>query len=249
VRGWKPFASSFAAFMSRAADFIRMSQISRANLRLCGSHAGVAIGEDGPSQMALEDLSFFRALHSSAVLYPCDANQTAKLVEAMADRDGISYMRTSRGATSVIYGPDEAFPVGGSRVVRESVDDEVLLVGAGVTLHEALDAAEALADDGIAARVVDCYSLKPIDVEGLRDAAAAAGGRVVVAEDHWPEGGLGDAVLEAFADADDRPIVVKLGVRDLPGSGKPDELLAEAGIDADAIASAARALVRGGVPV
>jgi transketolase len=249
VRGWKPFASSFAAFMSRAADFIRMSQISRANLRLCGSHAGVAIGEDGPSQMALEDLSFFRALHSSAVLYPCDANQTAKLVEAMADRDGISYMRTSRGATSVIYGPAEAFPVGGSRVVRESVDDEVLLVGAGVTLHEALDAAEALADDGIAARVVDCYSLKPIDVEGLRDAAAAAGGRVVVAEDHWPEGGLGDAVLGAFADADDRPIVVKLGVRDLPGSGKPDELLAEAGIDADAIASAARALVRGGVPV
>jgi transketolase len=249
VRKWKPFASTFAAFLARAADFVRMAAISRADLRLSGSHAGVSIGEDGPSQMAMEDLAFFRAVHSSAVLYPSDANQTAKLTEAMADRDGISYLRTTRAATPVIYGTDEAFPVGGSRVVRESDDDEVLLVGAGITLHEALKAADALAEDGISARVLDCYSVKPVDVDGLREAAGAAGGKVVVAEDHWPEGGVGDAVLEAFADADERPRVIRLGVRDMPGSGKPAELLADAGIDAGAIAEAARSVVRGGVPV
>ena len=249
VRGWKPYASTFAAFLARSADFTRMAAISRADLRVSGSHAGVSIGEDGPSQMALEDLAYFRALHSSAVLYPCDGNQTAQLTEAMADRDGITYIRTTRGGTPVIYGPDDRFEIGGSRVVRASDEDEVLLVGAGITLHEALKAADALADDDIRARVVDCYSLKPIDTDGLREAAAAAGDRVVTVEDHWPEGGLGDAVLGAFADADDRPRVVKLAVRDMPGSGKPDELLHAAGIDADAIASAARALVRGGVPV
>ena len=249
VRGWKPYASTFAAFLARSADFTRMAAISRADLRVSGSHAGVSIGEDGPSQMALEDLAYFRALHSSAVLYPCDGNQTAQLTEAMADRDGITYIRTTRGGTPVIYGPDDRFEIGGSRVVRASDEDEVLLVGAGITLHEALQAADALADDGIRARVVDCYSLKPIDTDGLREAAAAAGDRVVTVEDHWPEGGLGDAVLGAFADADERPRVVKLAVRDMPGSGKPDELLHAAGIDADAIASAARALVRSGVPV
>jgi len=249
VRGWKPYASTFAAFLARSADFTRMAAISRADLRVSGSHAGVSIGEDEPSQMALEDLAYFRALHSSAVLYPCDGNQTAQLTEAMADRDGITYIRTTRGGTPVIYGPDDRFEIGGSRVVRASDEDEVLLVGAGITLHEALQAADALADDGIRARVVDCYSLKPIDTDGLREAAAAAGDRVVTVEDHWPEGGMGDAVLGAFADVDDRPRVVKLAVRDMPGSGKPDELLHAAGIDADAIASAARALVRGGVPV
>jgi transketolase len=249
VRRWRPFASTFAAFLSRAADFIRMAAISRATLSLSGSHAGVSIGEDGPSQMAMEDLAFMRAVHSSAVIYPCDANQTAQLMGAMADRDGISYLRTTRAATPVIYGADDGFEIGGSHVVRASDNDEVLLVGAGITLHEALKAADALADDGIAARVVDCYSVKPIDVDGLREAAAAAADRVVTVEDHWPEGGLGDAVLGAFADTDERPRVVKLGVRDMPGSGKPDELLHAAGIDADAIASAARALVRGGVPV
>jgi transketolase len=249
VRRWRPFASSFAAFLSRAADFIRMAAVSRATLSLSGSHAGVSIGEDGPSQMAMEDLAFMRAVHSSAVIYPCDANQTAQLMGAMAERDGISYLRTTRAGTPVIYGADDRFEIGGSHVVRVSDNDEVLLVGAGITLHEALKAADALADDGIAARVVDCYSVKPIDVDGLREAAAAAGDRVVTVEDHWPDGGLGDAVLGAFADADDRPRVIKLGIRDMPGSGKPDELLHAAGIDADAIASAARALVRGGVPV
>ncbi len=247
VRGWKPFASTFAAFFSRAYDFIRMAAISRADMALSGSHAGVSIGEDGPSQMALEDLAALRAVWSSTVLYPCDANQTAKLVAAMADLDGISYMRTTRAATPVIYGPDEDFPVGGSRVVRSSEDDDVTLVGAGITLHEALAAAEALAEDGISARVVDAYSIKPIDVETLHAAAEATRGRIVTVEDHWPEGGLGEAVLAAFADAAERPRVTVLAVRDMPGSGKPAELLAAAGIDAAAIAGAARALV--GQPV
>src|SRR5205823_1014139 len=147
VRGWKPFASTFAAFFSRAYDFIRMAAISRANLKLCGSHAGVSIGEDGPSQMALEDLAAFRAVHGSTVLYPCDANQTAKLVAAMADLDGISFIRTTRGATPVLYGADEDFRLGGSKVVRSSDDDEVTIVAAGITLHEALDAAAELAQD------------------------------------------------------------------------------------------------------
>jgi transketolase len=243
VRGWRPFASTFAAFYTRAYDFIRMAAVSRANIRLCGSHAGVSIGEDGPSQMGLEDLAALRAVHSSTVLYPSDANQTAKLVAAMADLDGIAYLRTTRAATPVIYGPDEDFPVGGSKVVRSSDEDEVTIVGAGITLHEALKAADALADDGINARVIDLYSLKPVDVETLRAAAEATGGRVVTAEDHWPEGGLGEAVLSAFADADDRPRVIQLAVREMPTSGKPEELLAAAGIDAEHIATAARRLV------
>jgi transketolase len=243
VRGWAPFASTFACFLSRAYDFVRMAAVSRADIRLSGSHAGVSIGEDGPSQMALEDLAAFRGVGGSTVLYPSDGNQTAKLVAAMADLDGISYIRTTRAATPVIYGPDEDFPVGGSKVVRSSDDDEVTIVAAGITLHEALAAADALDEQGISARVIDCYSVKPIDVETLRAAAEAAGGRVVVAEDHWPEGGLGDAVLDAFADADERPRVLKLAVREMPGSGKPAELLAAAGIDAEHIAKAARRLV------
>jgi transketolase len=243
TRGWKPFASTFAAFFSRAYDFIRMSAISQANLRLAGSHAGVSIGEDGPSQMALEDMAALRAVHSSAVLHPCDANQTARLVAEMAEREGITYLRTLRPATPVLYGPDEEFAIGGSKVVRSSDDDEVTIVGAGITVHEALKAADALAQEGVNARVIDAYSVKPIDAETLRDAAEATGGRVVTVEDHWPEGGLGEAVLSAFADADERPRVKVLAVADMPHSGKPAELLAAAGIDADHIAQAARELV------
>jgi len=244
VRGWHPFASTFACFLSRAYDFVRMAAISRSTFSMCGSHAGVSIGEDGPSQMALEDLASFRAVHSSTVLYPSDANQTAKLVAQMADLPGISYMRTTRAATPVIYGPDEEFSVGGSRVVRSSDDDDdVTIVGAGITLHEALKAAESLAGEGINARVIDLYSVKPVDVEGLREAAEATGGRIVTVEDHWPEGGIGETVLSAFADAEERPLVVKLAVTEMPTSGKPAELLAAAGIDADHIASAVRQLV------
>src|SRR3989441_3566621 len=240
VRGWKPFGSTFAAFLTRAYDFVRMAAISRANLKLCGSHAGVSIGEDGPSQMALEDLAAFRAVHGSTVLYPSDANQTAKLVDAMADLDGISFIRTTRAATPVIYGPDEEFPVGGAKVVRDG--DDVTIVGAGITLHEALKAAATLADDGVSARVIDLYSVKPVDVETLRDAAEATQARIVVAEDHWPEGGLGEAVLSALAGEELQ--FAHLAVREMPGSGKPAELLAAAGIDADHIAQAARQLVQ-----
>ena len=190
--------------------------------------------------MGLEDLAAFRAVHSSTVLYPSDANQTVRLVELMADREGISYMRTHRGALPVIYGPDESFEIGGSRVVREG--DDVTLVGAGVTLHEALAAAETLAGEGVEARVIDLYSVKPVDVDTLARAAADTGA-IVTAEDHWPEGGLGEAVLAALAEADEPCRVRKLGVEIMPGSGKPAELVHEAGIDAEAIASAARELV------
>ena len=240
--GWRPFASTFAAFLSRAYDFVRMAAISRATFSLCGSHAGVSIGEDGPSQMALEDIAALRAIHGSTVLHPCDANQTAKLVAAMAETEGVSYLRTLRPATPVLYAPDEEFVIGGSRVLRASENDEVALIGAGITVHEALKAADMLADEGITARVIDLYSIKPIDDATLRAAADATAGRLVTVEDHWAEGGLGDAVLEALADSDVPPRVVKLAVREMPRSGRPEELLAGAGIDADHIAAAARRL-------
>jgi transketolase len=249
VRGWVPFASTFAAFLTRAYDFVRMAAVSRASIRLCGSHAGVSIGEDGPSQMALEDLAALRAVGGSTVLYPCDGNQTAQLVAAMADRDGISFLRTTRATTPVIYEPDEDFPIGGSKVLHASESDEVAIVAAGITLHEALKAAGTLEGEGISARVIDLYSVKPIDAETLRAAAEATAGRIVTVEDHWPEGGLGDAVLDVFANADERPRVLKLAVRDLPGSGTPDELLAGAGIDADHIVEAARQLVGAAQPL
>jgi transketolase len=242
ARGWNAFVSTFAAFFSRAYDFIRMAAISRANLRLAGSHAGVSIGEDGPSQMALEDIASLRAIHSSTVLHPCDANQTAKLVAAMADTDGIVFLRTLRPNTPVIYDADEDFSIGGSRVIRSSDDDDVTLVGAGVTVHEALKAADALEEDGISARVIDLYSIKPIDADTLL-AAAEATGRIVTVEDHFPEGGVGEAVIAALANSDERPRVVQLAVREMPRSGKPAELMSAYGIDAEHIASAARQLV------
>ena len=247
VRDWVPFASTFAAFLTRAYDFIRMAAISRANIRLCGSHAGVSIGEDGPSQMALEDLAMMRAVHGSTVLYPSDPNQTARLVVEMADREGIVFMRTTRAATPVIYDAGNEFPIGGSRVLRQG--DDVAIVAAGITLHESVKAADRLIAEGIDARVIDLYSVKPVDVETLRAAAEATGGRILTVEDHWSEGGIGDAVLEALSDDEERPPhVVRLAVREMPGSGKPAELLAAAGIDADHIAQAARALVGAAVP-
>jgi transketolase len=250
VRGWVPFASTFAAFWSRAYDFVRMAPVSRANIRLSGSHSGVSIGEDGPSQMGLEDIASLRAVAGSTVLYPCDANQTARLVLAMADVPGVVYLRTTRGATPVIYGPDEEFGIGGSRVLRSSDQDAVTLVAAGITVHEALAAGEALALDGIRPRVVDAYSVKPIDAAALVEAARATG-RIVIAEDHRPEGGLGEAVLAALADAGvggrGLPVrVVRLGVRGIPASATPGEQLRDAGIDRTAIERAARDLVSGG---
>jgi len=244
IVGWRPFVSTFAAFLSRAHDFVRMAAVSRARLVLSGSHAGVSIGEDGPSQMGLEDIAMFRAIHGSVVLHPCDANQTAKLVAALADVDGIAYIRTLRPATPVIYAPDEEFEIGGSRVLRSSDEDEVALVAAGITVPEALQAADRLAEDGIAARVIDLYSIKPLDAETLLAAAEVTQGRIVTIEDHWAEGGLGDAVLSALADVDAPSRVVKLAVREMPGSGKAGELLAAAGIDAEHVAEAASQLVR-----
>src|ERR1700687_1134376 len=242
VRGYRPFASTFAAFFARAYDFIRMAGVSEANIRLVGSHAGVEIGQDGPSQMALEDLAAMRAIHTSTVLYPSDPNQTAKLTQLMADASGIVYMRTTRGAYPTIYGPNETFKIGGSKVVRSSPKDRVTLIGAGVTLHNCLAAADTLAQKKISARVIDLYSVKPVDVKTLREAARATKGRFVIVEDHYPEGGLGAAVLEAFA-AEGRLHQAHLAVKDLPTSGKPEELMNAAGISARHIVAAATKLL------
>ena len=246
VRGYRAYASTFAAFFTRAYDFIRMGAISGVELRLCGSHAGVEIGADGPSQMALEDLAMMRAVHGSTVLYPSDGTSTVALVDAMASTPGISYLRTTRGSFPGLYPAGENFPIGGSKLVRSGENDQVTLVGAGVTLHEALRAAEILAGEGIAARVIDCYSVKPIDTQTLAAAAAATGGRIVVAEDHHPEGGLGSAVADALLASGQQNLhLTRLAVDGMPGSGTGEELLAWAGIDAVHIAAAARELVGG----
>lgn len=245
VRGKKAFASTFAAFFTRAYDFVRMAAVSRANFAMSGSHAGVSIGEDGASQMALEDLAMMRAVHGSTVLYPCDANQTAKLVEEMAnDMVGIVYMRTTREKTPILYGPDETFAPGGSKVLKSSDSDKVTVIGAGITVHEALKAYETLKAEGINVRVIDLYSVKPVDRATLKTAARETG-TLIVAEDHWPEGGLGSAVLDAFVGdpKEDLPQVIKLAVHEIPSSGKPADMLSGAGIDAAHIAAAVKKAV------
>jgi transketolase len=245
VRGWKPFASSFGAFLSRAYDFVRMAAISGADLKLCGSHVGVSIGPDGPSQMALEDIASLRAVLGSTVLYPCDANQTVALVDAIRTDRGIGYLRTTRGATPVLYGPDQSFAIGGSHTLCSGAADEVTLIGAGITLHECLAAAEQLAGRGIGARVIDLYSVKPVDRDALLSAASQTRALVTV-EDHWAEGGIGEVVATVLADAGLGTQLVRLAVTERPGSGPPQELLAAAGIDAAHIVAAAeRALERG----
>jgi len=223
-----------------------MAAVSRANLRLCGSHAGVSIGEDGPSQMALEDLAMMRAVHGSTVLYPADANCTAKLITAMADLPGVSYIRTTREKTPKLYDSDESFPIGGSKVVRMSSQDQVTIVAAGVTLFEALTAADQLVEESIRVRVIDAYSVKPIDGATLRKAFADTSVLLVV-EDHWMQGGLGDAVLEALSagGAGLAGRVIKLAVTEMPGSGKPEELREWAGISAAKIADAVRTALNG----
>jgi transketolase len=238
-----PFASTFAAFLTRAYDFIRMAAVSRANIKLCGSHAGVSIGEDGPSQMALEDLAMMGAVWNSTILYPSDANQTAQLVAEMVDRPGIVYMRTTREKTPVIYDSSEEFKIGGSRVVHQSDSDKVAVIAAGITLHEALKAYDQLKKEGINIRLIDAYTVKPIDADTIRSAASDTGGRLLVVEDHWPEGGLGDAVLSVFATGSESlPRVVKLGVMSMPGSATPAQLLEAAGINASHIVEAVRSL-------
>ena len=244
VVGLVPFASTFAAFFTRAYDFVRMAAVSRAQIRLVGSHAGVSIGEDGPSQMGLEDLAMMRAVHGSTVLYPCDGNQTARLVAQMADRQGITYLRTTREKTPVIYGPSEDFEIGWCKVVRWSEKDRVTIVAAGITVHEAIKAYDVLATQQIPVRVIDLYTVKPIDADALATSAKATSGRIVVVEDHWAEGGIGDAVLGALAEKGVRDVQYRhLAVRKMPGSGKPAEMLDDAGISTVHIVRAVKALL------
>jgi transketolase len=237
TRGWKPFASSFGAFLSRAYDFVRMGAISAADLKLCGSHVGVSIGPDGPSQMALEDIASLRAVYGSVVLYPSDANQAVELLDAMREHRGISYMRTTREATPVLYEAGETFEIGGSRTIRSSDDDTVTLIGAGITLRECLTAADDLSGRGIAARVIDLYSVKPVDADAIL-AAAGETKAIVTVEDHWAEGGIGETVAGVLAEAAAGAPLVRLAVSERPSSGPPAALLDAAGIDAPHIVAA-----------
>ena len=238
TRGWKPFASSFGAFLSRAYDFVRMAAISDADLKLCGSHVGVSIGPDGPSQMALEDIASLRAVFGSVVLYPSDANQAVQLVDAMRQHRGVSYLRTTREATPVLYEPEETFEIGGSRTVRSGGEDAVTLIGAGITLRECLAAADELTEKGISSRVIDLYSVKPLDAAAVLKAAEETRALVTV-EDHWPEGGIGETVAGVLAEAGSNTRLTRLAVTGRPGSGPPESLLAAAGIDAAHIVAAA----------
>jgi len=242
ARGKVPFASSFACFLTRAYDFIRMAGISRANLKLCGSHAGVSIGEDGPSQMGLEDIAMMRAVPESVVLYPCDAVSTEKLVEQMALRRGICYLRTSRPKTPVIYDNEEDFPIGGAKILRQSTNDKVTVVAAGVTVFEALKAADVLQKEGIGITVIDAYSVKPLARDAILAAARRTNNIVLTVEDHYIEGGLGDAVAGELCNEGVR--VYKLGVTEIPHSGKPEELLAKYRIDTAAIVHLVKELVK-----
>ncbi len=232
-RGKIPFVSTFAAFLSRAYDQIRMSAISQANIKYAGSHCGVSIGEDGPSQMGLEDIAMFRAIPGAVVLYPSDAVAAERLVAEAAAYEGIVYLRTSRPKTSILYDATEKFPIGGCKIIRETHEDKVTVVAAGVALYEALKAYEALATQGIAIRIIDLYSIKPIDKQALQKAASETNNTLITVEDHYPEGGLGDAVLDAVAT--EGVCVHKLAVTGMPRSGKPEELLEYHGINASAI--------------
>ena len=240
ARGAIPFPSTFACFLSRAADFVRMAAISNVDVKLTGSHAGVSIGEDGPSQMALEDLALYRAEPNCTVLYPCDAVSAERLLALMAYHPGPAYMRTSRPKTPVIYATDETFAIGGLKVLRESAADVATVIGAGITVFEALKAYDQLKAAGTAIRVIDLYSLQPIDKAGLVAAGRATGGRLITVEDHYAAGGVGDAVAEAVADAGFT--VRRLAVREIPRSGKPEELVERFGISAKHIVETVKAL-------
>ncbi len=235
-----PFCSTFACFFSRAYDFIRMAAIGQVDLKLCGSHAGVSIGEDGVSQMGLEDIAMMRAIGGSTVLYPSDGTSAERMVELAAQTPGIVYIRTSRPKTPVLYNGDEAFKVGGSKVLKSSDQDKATVVAAGITIQEAIKAYEKLGQDGIAVRIIDLYSVKPLDLETLRRAARETGG-IVTVEDHYPEGGLGEAVLSALAGETCK--FKKLAVNAIPRSGKPDELMDMFGISARHIVQAVKEMI------
>jgi transketolase len=240
--GWTPCFATFGAFLTRAHDIVRMATVARSDLLIVGSHAGVSIGEDGPSQMALEDLAMMRALADSTVVSPSDANQTAALLSQMVDRPGIGYMRTMRGDTPVLYAADSEFPIGGSVLAHDPPDATVTLVATGVAVHEALEAAHRLSERGVAAEVLDTYSIKPIDTDALIGAAGRTG-RLVVIEDHRVEGGLGDAVAHELAVAGTSATMRHLAVRAVPTGGTPEEQRAAAGIDAASIVDAVADLI------
>jgi transketolase len=240
TRGKVPFASTFATFFTRAYDQIRVAGISHSNIKLVGSHVGVSIGEDGPSQMALEDLAMMRAVVDSTVLYPSDAVATEKLLEEMALIKGVCFLRTSRPKTAVIYGNDDKFPIGGAKVLRQNAGDKVTVVAAGVTLFEALKAADTLKAEGVGITVIDAYSIKPLGKKEILAAAQKTGNTVITVEDHYAEGGLGDAVAGELSV--DGIKVHKLAVNGLPRSGKAEELLAFFQIDAAAIVKKVKSL-------
>ncbi|HEV8584387.1 MAG TPA: transketolase [Methylomirabilota bacterium] len=241
AQGLIPFISSFACFLERAADQVRMAGISRSNVKLCGSHAGVSIGEDGPSQMALEDLAFFRAIPEAVVFYPSDGVAADAAVQLAAQRKGVVYIRTTRAKTPGLYGADETFAVGALKTVRRSDGDRLVIVSAGITLHEALAAADELGKSGVAVRVIDLFCVKPLDAAGLLEAARACDNRVLTVEDHYAEGGLGDAVMEAVSTHN--VAVHRLAVREIPRSGPPRQLLERYGIGRGAIATKVREIL------
>ena len=239
--GKVPFASTFGAFFGRAMDHLRMGAISMANIKCVGSHCGVSIGEDGPSQMALEDLAMFRSIPNAVVFYPADAVSTEKLVALAADHQGVVYIRTSRPKNPVLYPNEENFEIGGSKTLRSSGSDRLTVVAAGVTVAEAMKACDLLAREGIAIRVLDAYSVKPVDAKGLLKAAAQSNNTLVVVEEHYSEGGLGDAVLNAVANNGVR--VFKMAVQEIPRSGKPEELLERYGLSANRIVKKVKEVV------
>jgi transketolase len=240
AKGYLPFMASFAAFLTRAHDQVRMAAYSFSNIKLCGSHVGVSIGEDGPSQMGLEDLAMFRPIPGCLVLYPSDAVSAEACVATMAAHKGMAYIRTTRPATPILYGPGELFPAGGSKVLRKKEGDAVTVIAAGITVHEALKAWDELAKEGMSFRLIDAYSVEPLDEEGIRREVAETGGKAVVVEDHFPGGGLGEAVARALAG---RAELKHLCVRELPRSGKPGELLDHYGISAGHIARAVKEML------
>ena len=241
AKGFIPYMATFAAFLSRAHDQIRMAAYSMANLKIVGSHVGVSIGADGPSQMGLEDLSIFRPIPGCVVLYPSDAVSTEACVESLARHKGLSYLRTSRPAMAVLYKKDEKFPIGGSKVLKRSRNDNVTVIAAGITVHETLKAYEILKKEWIFIRVIDAYSVQPIDQVGIQREIRSGGNKVVVVEDHFQNGGLGDAVSSALAG---ETKIVHLAVKNLPRSGQPNELLDKYGISASNIISAVKKVYR-----
>lgn len=243
VKGFDVFASTFAAFLTRAHDQIRMAALSNANMTICGSHVGVSIGEDGPSQMGLDDIAMFRAIPGSMVFYPSDAVSTEKLVELASKAKGIKYIRTTRPRTPVLYNKKERFELGGFKILQESKEDRVAIIGAGITVHEALKAHDALQQNGINARVIDLYCVKPLNSKKLVDEVRKSNNQVIIVEDHYPQGGIGEVLSRKLNNYGIR--IECLAVSKVPGSGKPEELMRYVGIDAEAIIKTAKNMLKG----